>query len=112
MAKRVSSMLVDTVRVIQNLPSPGGLTLCAFILFAMGARSGVWQMMRQQVAAAKGATNEWERTAFLLKDAAVNAVLFGLSTAVVIMWARRWLIVPGLFIGPRLSCRPCCRISA
>jgi len=43
--------------------------LCAFILFAMGARSGVWQMMRQQVTAAKRATNEWERTAFLLKDA-------------------------------------------
>ena len=42
-------MLVDTVRAIQNLPSPGGLTLCAFILFAMGARSGVWQKMRQQV---------------------------------------------------------------
>jgi hypothetical protein len=95
-------MLVDTVRAIQNLPSPGGLTLCAFILFAIGARSGVWQMMRQQVTAAKRATNEWERTAFLLKDAAINAVLFGLSAAVVIMWARRWLIVPALFIGAAL----------
>src|SRR5262245_40742404 len=98
MAKSVSSMLVDTVRAIQNLPSPVGLTLCAFILIAMSARLGVWQMRRQQVTAAKRATNEWERTVFLLKDAAVNAVLFGLSTAVVIMWARRWLIVPGLFV--------------
>jgi hypothetical protein len=73
-------MLVDTVRAIQHLPSPGALILCAFILIAVGARSGVWQMARQQVKA-KRATNEWERTAFLLKDAAVNAVFFGLSTA-------------------------------
>ena len=95
-------MLVDTVRAIQHLPSHGALTLCAFILFAVGARSGVWKMPRQQVTAAKRATNEWERTAFLLKDAAVNAVLFGLSTTIVIMWAHRWLIIPGLFIGAAL----------
>ena len=95
-------MLVDTVRAIQHLPSHGALTLCAFILFAVGARSGVWKMTRQQVTAAKRATNEWERTAFLLKDAAVNAVLFGLSTTIVIMWAHRWLIIPGLFIGAAL----------
>jgi len=95
-------MLVDTVRAIQNLLSPVGLTLCAFILIAAGARSGVWQMMRQQVTTVGRATSEWERTAFLLKDAAINAVLFGLSAAVVIMWARRWLIVPALFIGAAL----------
>ena len=95
-------MLVDTVRAIQHLPSPGGLTLCAFIFIAVGAGAGVWQMTGQQVMAAKRATNEWERTAFLLKDAAVNAVLFGLTTTVVIMWARRWLIVSGLFIGATL----------
>ena len=82
-------MLVDTVRAIQHLPSPGVLTLCAFILIAVGVRSGVWQMTGQQVTAAKRATNEWERTAFLLKDAAVSAVLFGLTTTVVIMWAHR-----------------------
>ena len=95
-------MLVDTVRVIQHLPAQRWLIVCAFILIAAGARSGVWQMTGQQVMAAKRATNEWERTAFLLKDAAVNAVLFGLSTAIVIMWARRWLIVSGLFIGATL----------
>ena len=92
-------MLVDTVRAIQHLPFHGGLTLCALIFIALGARSGVWQMTPQQVTAAKRATNEWERTAFLLKDAVVNAVLFGLSTMVVIMWAHRWLIVPSVFLG-------------
>jgi hypothetical protein len=102
MAKGVSSMLVDTVRAIQHLPSHGGLTLCALILIAAGARLGLWQMTRQEVTVATRATNEWERTAFLLKDAAVNAVLFGLITAVVIMWARPWLIVPSLFIGAAL----------
>ena len=95
-------MLVDTVRAIQHLPSHSVLTLCALIFLALGARSGVWQMTQQQVTAANRATNEWERTAFLLKDAAVNAVLFGLSTAVVIMWAHRWLIVASVFIGAAL----------
>src|SRR5262249_3216980 len=102
MAKRVSAMLGDTVRAIQHLPSHGGLTLCALILIAAGARLGLWQRTRQQVNVATRATNEWERAAFLLKDAAVNAVLFGLITAVVVMWAHRWLIVPSLFIGVAL----------
>jgi len=95
-------MLVDTVRAIQHLPSHTGLTLCALIIIAAGARSGVWQITQQQVTVAKRATNEWERTAFLLTDAAVNAVLFGLSAMIVIMWAHRWLIIPGLFIGAAL----------
>ena len=95
-------MLVDTVRVIQHLPAQRWLIVCAFILIAVGARSGVWQITQQQVTVAKRATNEWERTAFLLKDAAVNAVLFGLGTVIVIMWAHRWLIVPGAFIGAAL----------
>src|SRR5215470_2357551 len=102
MAQRVSSMLVDTVRAIQHLPAQGWLILCAFILIAVGARSGVWQMTPQQVTAARRTANEWERTAFLLKDAVANALLFGLGTAVLIMWAHRWLIVLGVFIGAAL----------
>jgi hypothetical protein len=92
-------MLVDTVRTLRHLPASGVLTVCAFILVAAGARTGVWQRTWQQAAGAKRATNEWERTAFLLKDAAVNAVVFGLSTTVVIVWAHRWLIVLGLVMG-------------
>ena len=93
-------MLVDTVRAIQHLPAQGWLILCAVIVIAVGARSSLWQM--KQVTAARPTRNEWERTAFLLKDAAANALLFGLSTAVLIMWAHRWLIVLGVFLGAAL----------
>jgi len=95
-------MLVDTVRAIQHLPAQGWLTVCAFILITVGARSGVWQMTSQQVTAARRTNNEWERTAFLLKDRGGNALLFGLSTAVLIMWAHRWLIALGVFVGAAL----------
>jgi len=95
-------MLVDTVRAIQHLPAQRWLILCAFILIAVGARSGVWQMTLQQVTAERRTANEWERTAFLLKDAVANALLFGLSTAVLIMWAHRWLIVLGVFVWAAL----------
>src|SRR5262249_687609 len=102
MVKRVSSMLVDTVRVIQNLPAQGWLILCALILIAVGARSAVWQMTPQQVTAARRTATEWEGTGFVLKDGVANGLLFGLSTAVLIMWAHRWLIVLGVFVGAAL----------
>ena len=92
-------MLVDTVRAIQHLPARGWLILCAFILIAVGVRSGVWQMTLQQVTGARRTANEWDRTAFLIKDAVANALLFSLGIAVLIMWAHRWLIVLGVFVG-------------